>query len=188
MNKKAKETKKVKVFLFAPVEPKLRTLLAVHNNVRDAKYVTPNETTDYIRVRVRKRSDSVIGIAKQFANVAAPIIEYKVGDGVKGDRIVATIRVPGAGRFAEVVAAAEKVCKEVWGASHKAHVQNSSCPEIFLTCRVSDIKARDETPWVEVFAVQKHAVPVELWKEQVVKLAKEVGCEPLFHNAKIVEF
>ena len=184
--RKAKETKKVKVFLFAPAHPQLSGLLAHYNNVRVAKYVTPNTEDDYIRVRVRKHSNSVSDIAKQFANIAAPVMEYTVGEG-QGDKVVATIRIP-AGNFDEIVEIAKRVCEDVWNTSCDEHKADEKCPKIFLTCRVSDITARDETPWVEIFAVQRRVVLVDAWKEAVEKLAEAVGHEVVFHDAAIVEY
>jgi len=183
---KAKETKKVKVFLFAPAHPQLMGLLAHYNNVRVAKYVTPNTEDDYIRVRVRKHSNSVSDIAKQFTAVATPIMEYSVGEG-QGNKVVATIRIPD-GNFTEIVKIAKRVCEEVWKTSHEEHKNNAKCPEIFLTCRVSDIMARDETPWIEIFAVQRRAVLVDVWKKAVEKLAEAVGHDAVFHDAAIVEY
>lgn len=184
--KKLKETQKVKVFLFAPAEPKLTKLLAHYNNVRVAKYVTANTVDDFIRVRVRKRSNSVSDIAKQFANVVAPIMEYKVGEG-QGDKVVATIRIP-AGDFDKTVEIAKSVCEDVWRTSQEEHKADAECPEIFFTCRVSNILARDETPWIEIFAVQKHAGFLDAWKKAVEKLAEAVGHEAVFHDAGIVEY
>lgn len=184
---KAKETKKVKIFLFAPEDATLRTLLGHYNNVRSAKYITPKDSTDYIRVRVRKRSDSVSDIAKQFAFRVCPIIEYKLGVG-QGSKLVGTVRIEGAGKFEDIVKKVENLCREVWNETHKAHVADKNSPEIFLTCRVSNIVARDETPWVEVFTVQKHAVPVDVWKQAVIRLAEAVGGEAFFHEASVKEF
>lgn len=169
---------KKKVFLFAPANETLRALWAnFENNVRVAKYIRPNETQDFMRVRVRKNSNSVADITRQFAHMG-PIIEYTVGEGA-GTKLVGTVRVPGAGRFDEVVSVAERICKEVYEEDRN----------LFLTCRVSDIVARDETPWTEVFAVEKHqGVYREEWKAALQRLAEAVGAEACFYHAHIEEY
>ena len=185
--KEAKETKSVKVFLFAPVDAQLKSLLSGYVNVRKAVYITAKDVVPYMRVRVRKRSNTVVGIARRFALSAGPIFEYRVGKG-QGNKKVATIRVEKVGCFDEIVKIASQVCKEVTEEAHKAHVADATKPEVHLTCRVSDIVARDETPWVEIFAVQKHQPPVEVWMAAVNKLAEAVGATAQFHDAKIEEF
>ncbi|MBR1605787.1 MAG: hypothetical protein IJ660_06755 [Alphaproteobacteria bacterium] len=183
-----------KTFIFAPESAILRHLWGIHNNVRTAKYIVPgnayspaNQSTSYLRVRVRSHSDAVVDYAKQYASTLGPIVMYKVGPGA-GKKTVATIRVEGEGRFSEIVDTACRVCHEVYEASKSAHEADSAKPVLTLTCRVSDILARDETPWVEIFAVEKHAVPVEVWKEAVKELAEAVGSEAVFYPASIKEF
>ena len=183
----ARETKSVKVFLFAPENAQLRNLLSSYVNVRRAVYVTAKDVVPYMRVRVRKKSNTVVGIARQFAQSFGPIVKYGVGTG-QGRKKVATIRVEKEGCFDEIVKIASQVCKEVTEEAHKAHVADATKPEVHLTCRVSDIVARDETPWVEIFAVQKHQPPVEVWMAAVEKLSTAVGAKAQFHDAKIEEF
>ena len=183
-----------KTFIFAPESAILRHLWGIHNNVRTAKYIVPgnayspaNQSTSYLRVRVRSHSDAVVDYAKQYASTLGPIVMYKVGPGA-GKKTVATIRVEGAGRFSEIVDIACRVCHDVYERSKAAQKADPKSPVLTLTCRVSDIVARDETPWVEIFAVEKHAVPVEVWKEAVKELAEAVGSEAVFYPASIKEF
>ena len=52
-----------------------------------------------------------------------------------------------------------------------------------------DIVARDETPWTEVFAVEKHqGVYREEWKAALQRLANAVGAEACFYHAHIEEY
>lgn len=182
--------KKFKVFLFAPKNEQLEKLLEQHNNVREARYITPYESVPYMRVRVRKFSNGVVGIARQFAASAGPIVEYTVGHDIESDKQVATIRIPEPERFDEVVALAEKFCKKVWKKSFAEHKADASKPELFFTCRVSKVTARTEkaNSWVEVFAVEKHAVPREVWQAAVISLAQDIGGEAIFYNAIINEY
>ena len=183
----AKETKSVKVFLFAPENEQLKNLLSAYVNVRKAVYVTATDIVPYMRARVRQKSNTVVGIARQFAQSSGPIFKYNVGKG-QGRKKVATIRVEKGGCFDEIVKIVSQVCKDVTEETHQAHVADAKQKEVHLTCRVSDIVARDETPWVEIFAVQKHQPPVEVWMAAVEKLAAAVGAKAQFHDAKIEEF
>ena len=179
--------KKIKVFLFAPETEVLKKLLAQHNNVRECKYITPHECVPYMRVRVRKYSNSVVGIAQQFAASAGPIVEYSLGV-EHGDKLVGTIRIAEIDRYDEVVAVAQKFCKKVLQESHA--LRKTGQPEMFFTCRVSKIVAQKPGAhsWVEVFAVERHAVPCEYWKEAVTSLAQLIGGEAVFFNAEINEY
>lgn len=182
------ENKKFKVFLFAPYNEDLATLLKHHNNLREARYITPYENVPYMRVRVRKCSTTVVEIAQRFAASAGPIIEYKVGD-VVSDKQVATIRIPQIERFDEVVQIAADLCAKVWKDSIAAHKRDKSRAEIFLTCRVSKIVARTEKDhsWVEVFMVERHIVPREQWLAAVHELADAIGGKAEVYNAQIID-
>ena len=171
--------KKFKIFLFAPESSVLKSLLAQHNNVRKAFYVTPRACEPYMRVRVRQFSNSVVGIAKQFAAEAGPIVEYSVGE-EQGGKMVGTIRIPHVEKFDEVVGIAKKFCEKTW----------SEGQELFFTCRVSQIVARTEKQhsWVEVFAVERREVPRVVWQAAVTRLATEIGGEAQFYSASITEY
>ena len=168
---------KFKIFLFAPKSDLLANLLAQHNNVRESFYITPRVCEPYMRVRVRQFSNSVAGIAKALAEQCRPIVEYTVGED-QGGKMVGTIRIPQVEKFDEVVEIAKKFCR------------NSDNQEMFFTCRVSKIIARDEKKksWVEVFAVERRAVPREVWQGAVRQLAAEIGGEAEFYSASITEY
>ena len=172
-----KTARKFKVFLFAPENEELKSLLSQHNNVRQAYYITPRVCEPYMRVRVRQYSNSVAGIAKAFAMTASPIVEYSVGEN-QGGKMVGTIRIPQIENFDEVVEIAKEFCK------------NSDNQEMFFTCRVSKIVARDEhkKSWVEVFAVERRSVSREVWQEAVRKLAGKIGGEAQFYSASVTEY
>ena len=188
----AKE-KKVKVFIFAPNTEGsvMKRVLANYNNVRDSMYVTPNQRSEYLRVRVRNNSDSVIGVCRQFANICSPIVEYQLGEGI-GSKLVGTIRVERKNKdddeFEKVIKIAQQVCCKVWRETKEEHRHDSSRPEVFLTCRVSDILARDETPWVEVFSVQKNSGTVNRWKAAVEEMAEALDSKAVFWQANITEY
>ena len=168
---------KFKIFLFAPKSDLLASLLSQHNNVRESFYITPRVCEPYMRVRVRQFSNSVADIAKALAEQCRPIVEYKVGEG-QGGKMVGTIRVPQVEDFGKIVEIAKEFC------------QNSDNQEMFFTCRVSKIMARDEKKksWVEVFAVERRAVAREVWQAAVTKLAQEIGGEAEFYSASITEY
>lgn len=168
---------KFKIFLFAPKSDLLANLLAQHNNVRESFYITPRVCEPYMRVRVRQYSNSVADIAKALAEQCRPIVEYKVGEN-QGGKMVGTIRVPQVEDFGKIVEIAKEFCK------------NSDNQDMFFTCRVSKIIARDEKKksWVEVFAVERRAVSREVWQDAVTKLAHAIGGEAEFYSASITEY
>lgn len=170
---------KFKVFLFAPENEQLKSLLSQHNNVRRAFYVTPRVCEPYMRVRVRQFSNSVIGIAKQFAATAGPIVEYSVGED-QGGKMVGTVRIPEVERFDEVVKTAKEFCEKTL-ADGKG---------FFFTCRVSEIIARTERQhsWVEIFAVERREVSREVWQDAVRALAEAIGGEAEFYSASVIEY
>jgi len=188
-----KKEKKVKVFIFAPDTEGsvMRKVLSPYNNVRDSMYITPYQHSPYLRVRVRNNSDSVIGVCRQFAAICAPIVEYQLGEGI-GSKLVGTIRVERKDKnvddFQKVIKIAEKICCKVWRETQEEHRHDSSRPEVFLTCRVSDILARDETPWVEIFSVQKNVGAVNRWKAAVEEMAEALGAKAVFWEANITEY
>ena len=168
---------KFKIFLFAPKSDLLAGLLVQHNNVRESFYITPRVCEPYMRVRVRQYSNSVVDIAKALAEQCRPIVEYKVGEN-QGGKMVGTIRIPQVADYEKVVEVAKNFCK------------NSDNQEMFFTCRVSKIIARDEKKksWVEVFAVERRCVPREVWQDAVRQLAKEIGGEAEFYSASVTEY
>ena len=170
--------KKYKVFLFAPENEQLKALLAQHNNVRKAYYITPKICEPYMRVRVRQFSNGVVGIAKQFAASAGPIVEYSVGED-QGGKMVGTVRIPQVERFEEVVEIAKKFCEKKWGDD-----------QFFFTCRVSRVSARTPKahPWVEIFAVERREVTREVWQSAVRQLAEAIGGEAEFYSASVTEY
>ena len=171
--------KKYKIFLFAPESPVLKSLLAQHNNVRKAFYITPRVCEPYMRVRVRQFSNSVVGIAKQFAADAGPIVEYSVGED-QGGKMVGTIRIPQIEKFDDVVEVVKSFCVKTWEEGQ----------ELFFTCRVSKIVARTEKQhsWVEIFAVERREVPRLVWQNAVSRLAEAIGGEPQFYSASVTEY
>lgn len=130
-----------------------------------------------MRVRVRQYSNSVADIAKALAEQCRPIVEYKVGEN-QGGKMVGTIRIPQVEDYEKVVEIAKDFCK------------NSDNQEMFFTCRVSKIVARDEKKqsWVEVFAVERRAVPREVWQDAVRQLAEKIGGEAEFYSASVTEY
>ena len=168
---------KFKIFLFAPKSELLGNLLAQHNNVRESFYITPRVCEPYMRVRVRQYSNSVADIAKALAEQCRPIVEYRVGEN-QGGKMVGTIRIPQIEDYDKVVEIAQKFCKD------------SDNQDMFFTCRVSKIVARDERKksWVEVFAVERRAVPREVWQNAVRQLAELIGGEAEFYSASVTEY
>ena len=79
--------------------------------------------------------------------------------------------------FDEVVEVAKRITEEV-AAEHK----------IYLKMKVSDILARDETPWVEIFCSKNRRLSVEQWKPQLDKIAQALGSEVILWDAEIREF
>lgn len=180
--------KKFKVFLFAPYNKDLAKMLEIHNNLREACYITPYETVPYMRVRVRKCSTTVVEIAQRFAASAGPIMQYVVGD-VESDKQVATIRIPTIERYDEVVKIASEFASKIHKETTEAHKLDKKLAPVFFTCRVSKVIARtkNDHSWVEVFMVERRAVPREQWQAAVEHLAEEIGGEAEFYNAKITE-
>ena len=133
-----------------------------------------------MRIRIRNHSNTTQGSCRAMAHRVAPITYYKLhaygyGDG-KCTQVVGTIRVEGKS-FDEVVETAKRIVEEV-AAEHK----------VYLKMKVSDILARDETPWVEVFCSKNRRLSVEQWKPQLDKIAQALGSEVILWDAEIREF
>lgn len=172
------KAKKFKVFMFAPENGLLKSLLSQYNNVREARYITPKVCEPYMRVRVRKCSNSVVGIAKQLACSVSPIVEYAVGED-QGGKQVGTIRISDIDRFNSVVGLVQEFCRDVWESE-----------KVFFTCRVSKVVARTENAnsWVEIFAVERREVPRVVWQDVVKQLASAIGGEAQFYSASVTEY
>lgn len=175
------ETSKVKRFLFAPKSASLKAALeSQSNNVRQAVYISRYVTEDYMRIRIRNHSNTTQGICRAMAHRVAPITYYKLHAYGQGDdkctEIVGTIRVEGKS-FDEVVEVAKRIVEDV-AAENK----------IYLKMKVSNILARDETPWVEIFCSKNRRLSVEQWKPQLDKIAHALGAEVILWDAEIREF
>ena len=138
------ETSKVKRFIFAPKNESLKAALeSQSNNVRKSVYLSPYSEEEFMRIRVRNHSNTTQGICRALAHRVSPITYYKLHAYGHGDElcsaVVGTIRVENK-PYDEVVQTVKKVLDEVRAES-----------KIFLKLKVSDILAKDETPWVEVF-------------------------------------
>ncbi len=175
------ETSKVKRFLFAPKNASLKAALeSQSNNVRQAVYLSRYVAEDYMRIRIRNHSNTTQGIARAMAHRVTPITYYKLHAYGYGDdkctQVVGTIRVEGKS-FDEVVEVAKCIIEEV-----------AAYDKIYLKMKVSDILARDETPWVEVFCTKNRRLRVDQWKPQLDKIAQALGSEVVLWDAEIREF
>ena len=133
-----------------------------------------------MRIRIRNHSNTTQGIARAMAHRVAPITYYKLHAYGQGDelctQVVGTIRVEGKS-FDEVVEVAKRIVEEV-----------AAGTKIYLKMKVSDILARDETPWVEIFCSKNRRLSVEQWKPQLDKIAQVLGSEVVLWDAEIREF
>lgn len=114
-----------------------------------------------------------------MAHRVSPITYYKLHAYGHGDElcsaVVGTIRVENK-PYDEVVQTVKKVLDEVRAES-----------KIFLKLKVSDILAKDETPWVEVFCSKNRRLTVEQWQPQLAKVAAALGAELVLWDAEIRE-
>lgn len=166
------ETKKVKVFIFAPRDAKLEKALAPFNNVRECVYITAHHAEPYMRIRVRKNSNGSEGIAVYFAQHLSPISIYRVGEG-QGNELVGTIRIE-AGKFASVVETVQAMVDTL-------HLEK----KLPMKVRVSNILARDETPWVEILARKTRGGSVDEWKNAFDDMAASFGASATYHDAEV---
>ena len=174
------ETSKVKRFIFAPKNESLKAALeSQSNNVRKSVYLSPYSEEEFMRIRVRNHSNTTQGICRALAHRVSPITYYKLHAYGHGDElcsaVVGTIRVENK-PYDEVVQTVKKVLDEVRAES-----------KIFLKLKGSDILAKDETPWVEVFCSKNRRLTVEQWQPQLAKVAAALGAELVLWDAEIRE-
>ncbi len=166
------ETKKVKVFIFAPQNAELNAALAAFNNVRECVYITAHRAESYMRIRVRNNSNGSEGIAEYFAQRISPISIYRVGEG-QGDELVGTIRVE-ATDFASVVEIVQMMVDTL--------KEEKKLP---MKVKVSNILARDETPWVEILARKTRGASVDEWKNAFDEIALAFEASATYHDAAV---
>ena len=175
------ETKKIKRFIFAPASESLKAALSSQgNNVRKSQYMSTYMSEAYLRIRIRNHSNTSQGICGAFVHRVSPIVYYKLHEFGKGDdkcsTVVATMRVERQA-FESVVAQVAAALPEI--------KKNAG---VYLHVHVSDILARDERPWVEVFCVKNRRLEQEKWQAQVEKLAAGLGVKFELWDAEVREF
>ena len=169
---------KIKRFLFAPKSSSLKAALASQsNNVRRCLYLSRYMSEEYMRIRVRNHSNTSQGICRAMAHRISPITYYKLHPYQKGDEhcieVIGTIRVEGRS-FDEVVETSKCLLEEI-----------ASKEKVYLKLFVSDILARDETPWVEIFSQKNHHLSVEKWKSHLNLVADALNSEVVLWDAEI---